>query len=429
VRAQAPDAALRAIVHDIDAKRIERTVRTLVGFGTRHTLSTQSDPARGIGAATRWVLAELQAAAATSAGRMTVAPQTFEQPAGARVPRPTSLTNVVATVRGASAPERIYLVSAHIDSRAGDVLAADQDAPGADDDASGVAVVLELARVLATRAPEATIVLTVVAGEEQGLLGSAWQAQQYRAAHADVEAMLTNDIVGSSVGDDGSRDPFTVRLFSEGVPTAETNAQAAMRQSVGGELDGPSRQLARFIKSVVENDATQMRVRMVFRRDRYLRGGDHVSYLQAGYAAVRLTEPAESFAHQHQDVRDEGGTRFGDLPQFVDCAYVARVARVNAAALWSLATAPATPRNVVMATRQLTNATELSWERGGEPDLAGYEVVWRETTDADWTQLVPVGEATHVILPHLSKDNVFLGVRAFDRAGHRSPVAFPLPQR
>jgi hypothetical protein len=279
------------------------------------------------------------------------------------------------------------------------------------------------------RAPAATIVLTVVSGEEQGLLGSGWQAKQLRAGGADVAAMITNDIVGSSVGEDGTRDPFTVRLFTEGVPTSETPTQAATRLSSGGEIDGPSRQLGRFIKSVAENDATRMRVRMVFRRDRYLRSGDHTSYLQAGYAAARLTEPNETFAHQHEDVRDDGKVRYGDLPEFVDFEYVARVARVNAAALWSLATGPAAPRNPVMVTRQLTNSTELSWERGRDPDLAGYEVVWRETSDADWTDLVPVGDATHVIVPRLSKDNVFVGVRAVDRAGHHSPVAFPLPQR
>jgi hypothetical protein len=220
-----------------------------------------------------------------------------------------------------------------------------------------------------------------------------------------------------------------VRLFTEGVPTTETAAQAALRQKIGGEVDGPSRQLGRFVKSVAQNDATGMRVRVVWRRDRFLRSGDHVSYLEQGYTAARFTEPNEIYAHQHQDVRvDDAGVRHGDLLDFVDFDFMAGVARVNAAALWSLAEAPRAPKNVVVLTKELTNSTELAWDRGAEPDLAGYEVVWRETTEADWTRAINVGDATHTTLPLFSKDNVFFGVRAYDRAGHRSPASFPLPK-
>jgi hypothetical protein len=239
--------------------------------------------------------------------------------------------------------------------------------------------------------------------------------------------MFTNDIVGSSTADDGSRDLYTIRLFAEGVPTSETPAQAAVRRSVGGENDSDTRQLARFVRDVADNDATGMRVRVIYRRDRYLRGGDHIPFLENGYPALRFTEPAEDFAHQHQDVRVENGRQFGDLPEFCDFAYTARVARVNAAALWTLAQAPGAPRGTRIVTSALTNSTRLVWSRGTEPDLAGYEVVWRETTAPEWTHVVEAGDVTSYEVD-LSKDNVFFGVRAVNRAGLRGPVAFPSPQ-
>jgi hypothetical protein len=223
------------------------------------------------------------------------------------------------------------------------------------------------------------------------------------------------------------RDRHTIRLFAEGVPTAETAAQAAIRRAVGGEVDGVSRQLGRFVKSVAENDETDMRIRFIYRRDRFLRASDHVSYLNNGYPAARFTEPHENFDHEHQDTRVENGVQFGDLVEFLDFSFMTRVTKVNAAALWSLAIGPGTPKNLKVVTQALTNTTELVWTRGTEPDLAGYEVVWRETTAPDWTHVVPVGDVTTASFPHFSKDNVFFGVRAVDSAGHRSPVAFPEP--
>jgi hypothetical protein len=427
LRNQPPDHELREILCQIDRGQLESTVRTLASFGTRHTLSSQTDPVRGIGAATTWITSQLQSYAAASNGRMTVEVQSFLQPAGPRIPVPTTITNVIATLRGSTNPERIYVVSGHIDSRVTDVLNGQADAPGADDDASGVAVIMELARILSKRQPEATLVFTAVAGEEQGLFGSAFQATAYKSAGADIEGMLSNDIVGASTAEDGTRDPHTLRLFTEGVPTSETAQQVAIRQAIGGEVDGISRQLGRFVKSVAENDATDMRIRVIYRRDRYLRGSDHVSYLQQGYPAARLTEPHETFAHEHQDVRVENGVQFGDLIEFVDFAYLERVAKVNAATFWSLAQGPGTPKGLKILTQVLTNDTDLTWTRGTEPDLAGYEVVWRETTDPEWTHVIPVGDVTSAHLPHFSKDNVFFGVRAVDRSGHASPVAFPVP--
>ena len=423
--AQQPDATLRALLREVDPDNLRRIVRTLVSFGTRHTLSSQDDPARGIGAARDWILAELQRYAEPSGGRMEVALQSYVQQPASRIPAPTRFTNVVATLRGSVRPERVYVVSGHYDSRVTDVMDATSDAPGADDDASGVAVAMELARLMATRRPEATIVFAAVAGEEQGLYGSAYLAQQFKDAGTDVQAMFTNDIVGASRADDGARDDRSLRLFTEGVPTDETPAEAAARRAIGGENDSPARQLGRFVTEVASNGATGMNVRVVYRRDRFLRGGDQIPFLERGFPAARFTEPNEDYAHQHQDVRVVDGVEYGDLEQFCDFDYLGRVTRVNGAVLWSLAQAPGTPQDVKVLTAELTNDTELTWAANAETDLDHYEVVWRPTTGADWTTVIDVGTATRARID-LSKDNVAFGVRAVDREGHRSPVAFPV---
>jgi len=421
------DPQLKAILREIDQRRIQATVDRLAAFGTRHTLSSQDDPVRGIGAARDWIFQELSAYAGQSGGRMTVEKQSFVQPVSSRIPTPTTITNVIATLKGGTSPERIYVVTGHYDSRCTDVMDFTSDAPGADDDASGVAAVLELARVMATRHSEATIVFAAVASEEQGLYGSDYMAQRYKDANADIQAMFSNDIIGTGDAHDGTaNDPYTVRLFVEGVPTSETPQQAATRLSVGGENDGASRQLGRFVADVADGPLTGMNVRVIWRRDRYLRGSDHISFLLRGYPAARLTEPRENFAHEHQNVRVENGVQYGDLVEFCDFGYITRVTKVNAAALWSLAQAPGTPKGVVIDTTQLTNQTTLRWARGTEADLAGYEVLWRETTAPDWQHVITAGDVSTVTID-LSKDNVFFGVRAVDRDGHRSPAAAPQP--
>jgi hypothetical protein len=427
---QEPDKGLRDLVRHVDADRIQATVLRLTQFGTRHTASSQTDPARGIGAATAWVFQQMQAIAATSSGRMTVQQQTFVQPVSNRIPVPTTITNVIATLKGNASPERFYVVTGHLDSRVTDVLDFTSDAPGADDDASGVAVVLELARLFATRQFGGTLVFATVAGEEQGLYGSTFMAAQFKAAGADVQGMFSNDIVGASQAWDGTRpDPHTVRLFVEGIPTAATSNQIAIMQAVGGENDGLSRQLGRFVQDVAPRELTDMNIRLIWRRDRYLRASDHVSFQGQGYPAARFTEPRENFNHEHQDTQVVNGVQLGDLIQFVDSGYIARVAKVNGAALWSLATAPGTPKNLLIhATAPPNfsgiNTTTLTWNANSEPSLAGYEVVTRETTAPDWTNAIDVGNVTTVTLD-MSKDNVQFGLRAIDQAGHRSPVAFP----
>jgi hypothetical protein len=427
LRPQRPDRELRAILAEIDEDRIEATVRKLVSFGTRHTLSTQTDPHRGIGAARDWIAAELGRYAARSGGRMTVTVPSYIQQPASRIPTPTRISNVVATLRGSTDPNRVYVVTGHYDSRVTDVLNFTSDAPGADDDASGVAVSMELARVMATHRPDATIIFAAVAGEEQGLYGSTFLAQQLKDAGADVQGMFTNDIVGSSRGDDGSRDRHSVRLFAQGIPPNEDPVRAATRLSIGGENDSPARELARFVTEVADPRATDARVRVIYRLDRYLRGGDHRPFLEQGFPAARFTEPRENFAHQHQDVRVENGVQFGDLPQFCDFGYIARVAKTNASALWSLAQGPGTPKDVFIDATVLTNDTVLLWSRGTDADLAGYEVVWRPTTAPFWTHVIRVGDVTQATIK-LSKDNVIFGVRAVDRTGHRSPATFPFPK-
>jgi hypothetical protein len=425
------DADIARIVSEINARNIERTILKLVSFGTRNTLSAQDNPTRGIGAARDYLYDEFQKIAAATDGRLTVEKQTFEQPVAPRVPKPTILTNVVATLKGTqpASENRLYVVSGHYDSMCTSPTNAECDAPGANDDASGTAAVLEMARVMSKYKFDATIVFMTVAGEEQGLLGSTYFAEQAKQKKLDIEAMFTNDIIGNSLSMSGVRDREGVRVFSEGVPSSETAEEANVRRSVGGENDSASRQLARFIKEMSEPYVRGITVRLMYRRDRYLRGGDHIPFLERGFAAVRFTEPSENYNHQHQNVRVENNLQYGDLPQFDDYGYIAQVARINAAALAALARAPAAPKGVGILTKRLTNDTDLQWTANAEPDLAGYEIVWRETTSPAWTNSRVVGNVTSFTTQGMSKDNYFFGVRAVDREGHRSPASYPKPVR
>ena len=424
-----PDPEIAKMVKEVSAKNIEATIRKLVSFGTRNTLSEQDNPTRGIGAARDWIYAEFQRISADCGNCLAVEKQSFLQPKAARVPEPTTLTNVIATLKGATDPDRIYLVSGHYDSMCTSPTDATCDAPGANDDASGTATSIELARVMSKRKFDATIVFMTVPGEEQGLLGATYFAQQAVEKKTNIEAMFTNDIIGGVTTQKNSPNRNRVRVFSEGVPSNETEQQAGTRRSVGGENDSASRQLARYIKEQGDRYLKNFKVWMIYRRDRYLRGGDHIPFVERGFAGVRFTEADEDYTHQHQNVRTEGGVFYGDTLEFVDFEYTANVARVNLIALASLAHAPAKPKNVAIVTTRLTNDTELKWDAGTDTDLASYEVVWRDTTAAEWTDSVAVGNVTSFVIKARSKDNYFFGVRAVDRSGNKSPVVYPRPVR
>lgn len=420
---------IKQIVAEISPKRIEAYVARLVGFGTRHTMSETDSDTRGIGAARRWIKSELERCGAGT--RLEVAFDSHVAPVSARISRPTEIVNVVATLPGTqqASKDRLYVVSGHYDSRVSDVMNYTDDAPGANDDASGTAAVMELACVMAKHKFDATLVFMTVAAEEQGLLGARHWAEQARKNNLNIAGMFTNDIIGSSTADDGKVDNKQVRLFSQSIPaTKEMSETVRQLVATGGDSDSLPRQLARHTKEQGERYVKDFKVSVIHRADRYLRGGDHMPFLEQGYAALRFSEPAEDFAHQHQDLRTESGKVYGDLAKFNDYDYIAKVARVNGAVLASLALAPAAPQNVKLRTDKLTNDSTLVWQANPEPDLAGYRVVWRDTTAADWQGAKWVGKVTEATID-LSKDNVFFGVQAVDKDGNVSVATYPLPQR
>ncbi len=428
------DPEVGDMVKAVSPERIQRSIFVLASFKTRHTLSDPLPSGDGIGGAASWIHAEMERASKESGGRLRVELDSFEQPpAPPRVPAAVGITNIVATLPGTDPDPagRILVVSGHYDSMPSNVFDSTSAAPGADDDGSGVAAVIELAHVMSHHKFAATIVFLAVAGEEQGLHGSTHWAQAARERNADIEAMLDNDIIGSSRSQDGTIDRGTVRLFAQGVPpTAAPDDRLLALLRAGGENDTPPRELARAIREIAEAYVPSLKVRVIYRADRYLRGGDHLPFLERGYPAVRFTEPAEDYHRQHQDVREEKGVKYGDTPDHVDFGYTADVARVNLAALAVLARAPAPPQAVQIEAARLENDTTLRWEPGTEADLAGYRIVWRETTAPSWEHSMEVPKGvTRVTVKGVSKDNVIFGVEAFDTAGHSSPAVFPTARR
>jgi hypothetical protein len=424
------DPQITAALADVSAQRIQANIEKLASFQTRLTLSAQ-DPdsikaGHGIGAAREWIKAEFERYSHDCGGCLEVKTDSFTENPGDRIPKPTVITNVYAVLNGTDpeSAKRIVLVTGHYDSRNSDTFDASGIAPGANDDGSGTAVSLECARVLSKLKVPATIIFLTVAGEEQGLNGSAHFAKMAKDQGWDIEAALNNDIVGGDRSP--QQNPGIVRVFSEGVPLAATDTEVRRIRNLGGENDSASRQLARYIAEVSRTYKTAAKPLIVFRLDRYLRGGDHISFNEQGYSAVRFTEYREDYNHQHQNVRMENGIEYGDLPKFVNFDYVANVARVNAAALASLASAPAPPAKVRLQTKQLENDSTLTWE--ASPSGASYEVLWRDTASPEWEHAQPVGNVTHATLP-LSKDNVIFAVRAVDGAGHRSLPVVPQPER
>lgn len=418
-------AGLGEMADSVDPAQLRSTIQQLVGFGTRHTMSDTQSATRGIGAARRWVQERFRQISAGCGGCLEVVTpsQTFTGP---RLPKPTEVMDVVGIQRGTSNPNRVILITGHLDSRVTDIMNATSDAPGADDDASGVAAAIKAARVLSRRRYPATLVFAALSGEEQGLYGGKVLADYAKAQGWQVEADLNNDIVGSSRGQDGVHDNTVVRVFSEGTKATETAAQADKRRYNGGEVDSPSRNLARYIAGLAERHLNNFRVEMVYRTDRYGRGGDQVSFLEQGFPAVRFTEGHEDYTHQHQDVRVEDGVRFGDSIEFVDFDYLAQVTRVNVLALAAMARAPAPPRGVHVA-GAVTSDTTLTWEPVS--GAAGYKVWWRATTDARWrfSRWVPAvqGPMNNVVLKNVVIDDWFFGVSAVSAEGDESPVVFP----
>ncbi|MBL4676025.1 MAG: M28 family metallopeptidase [Mucilaginibacter sp.] len=425
-----PDANISRMVDEVSSKNIETIIRKLVNFKTRHTLSDTTSKTEGIGAARNWIKAEYERYAAASNGRMKVTFDEFVQPKGNRIDKATPMKNVLAILKGTdTADKRVYIISGHYDSRATDVMDAKSFAPGAVDDASGTAVSMELARVMAKRQFPATVIFMAVVGEEQGLYGSGNVAKRAKAEGWPIDAMLNNDIVGNTYGmETGLKDNRSVRIFSEGVPAAETEKEASIRNSVGGENDSPARELARYIKEVGERYVEQLDVKLIYRRDRYLRGGDHTPFSQQGFTAVRVTEMNEDFNRQHQDVRKDKGTDYGDLPDFADYDYIQKVARMNLSVLANLALAPGRPQSVGIVTSGLTNKTQLKWEAptsGKTP--AGYYVLMRETISPYWEKKFYVtGTSANI---GYSKGNYLFAIQAVDADGHESIPVFPKPVR
>lgn len=422
-----PQPLVQDVMRTITPESAIAHVERLASFGTRHTLSDTVSETRGIGAARRWLKSTLERYAA-SGGRMVVSFDEFDVPPMPRMPQGGKVVNVMAVLPGAmpEAADRLYYVVGHFDSRNSDGMDVSGDAPGANDDASGTSVVLECARALADKRLDATVVFLCTAGEEQGLVGARFHAEAAKGAGKVVMGVLSNDIVGDPFGPGGDKSMTTahlIRLFSEGLPRTATAEEYARIRTLAAESDSPGRQLARFIAEVARREETAVKPMLVFRPDRFLRGGDHSAFAEVGYPAVRFTEVHEDYAKQHQDVRTENGKVIGDLPEFVDAEYLANVARLNAAALVHLANAPRPPANVRVITAELAYDTTLRWEACPEPDVAGYEVVWRETTAAEWQHAKDVGAALEATIAE-NKDNVFFGVRAYDRDGYRSPVAF-----
>ena len=459
------DPAIAAALAQVSPARIEATITRLVSFRSRNTLSSMTPdlpPGTGINAAADWIASEFTRISADCGNCLEVKRDTFTEPGApnTRITAPTRLTNVYAVLHGSDPAQasRRVLVTGHYDSRATDVADPREPAPGANDDASGVAVSLECARVLSKLKLPATLVFVAVAGEEQGLNGSRHLARLAKSESWQLEAVLNNDIVGGdTTPGDTLADKSVVRVFSEGVPGATTPEQLRRILALGAESDSTSRELARSVAETARTYFTPTQQRapaaapgharsnvmrslpafhpvLIFRRDRFLRGGDHTSFNDEGFAAVRFTEWRENFNHQHQNVRTENGTEFGDLLQFDDFPYIANVARLNAAELATLAAAPGPPEKVEVDTHGLDNDTLLRWQPpAGAPAGTRYEVVWRDTSAPLWTSVQVVGlkdagAATELKLP-ISKDNVVFAVRSVDPAGHRSPAVLPQPAR
>lgn len=422
------DPAIEKMVGEINRDSLKSYIVQMVSYGTRNTLSTQSDPKRGIGAARNWVLSRFNEYARNSNGRMQAFIDTVTLgPDGRRVDRKIVLGNVVARLKGTDENDnRIFIISGHLDNMRTNVMDSIGDAPGANDDASGVAAVLECARIMSRYSFPATIIFVAVSGEEQGLLGANYMAEKAKKENWNIEAVLNNDIMGSNNSSETLNiNNNKLRVFSEAFSVMDTGRAALNIRNLGLENDGKARQLARYIKEVGERYVDNMEIVMIYRNDRFLRGGDHTPYVQRGFAAVRFTEMNENYQHQHQDVRVENGIQYGDLVEFMDFEYLRKNTAVNLSNLANLAKSPSQPLEVKVETKKLTNFTSLSWavSRSGKPK--GYYILMRETTSAVWQKKFFTTE-TKMDLPY-SKDNYFFAVQSVSIEGNEGLPVMPVP--
>lgn len=424
------DPEIEKMVNAISADSLKMYIQKMVSFGTRHTMSTVTDPKQGIGAAREWVVSKFKEFAKQSNSRMTAMVDTTTLlPDGRRISKPVNLGNAMAILKGTNpADQRIFIISGHLDSRVTDVMNATASAPGANDDASGVAAVLECARIMSKYEFSATIIFVAVSGEEQGLLGANFLAGKAKDQNWIIEAVLNNDIMGSNNSSETMIiDNTKVRVFSEGLPAYELDKNGANIRNLGLENDGKSRQLARYVKEIGERYVDNIEVVMVYRNDRFLRGGDHTPFVQKGFAAVRITEMNENFEHQHQDIRTEKGIQYGDLPEFMDFVYLAKNTGINMSSLANLAKAPSMPLEVKIETRNLTNYSLLSWKQPASGKVKGYYVLVRETTSSVWQKKIFTTE-TNMKLAY-SKDNYFFAIQSVNENGNESLPVVPTPGR
>ncbi len=424
------DPEIKKMVSEVSASNMETTIRKLVSFGTRHTLSDTKSNTRGIGAAQRWVKAEFDKYALASNGRLTAKIDYFTVKAdGKRIATDSQLGNVMATLKGTDpTDDRVLIISGHLDSRATDVMNTTIDAPGANDDGSGVAALMEISRIMCKREYPFTIIFVAVVGEEQGLYGAKHLADKAKEENWNVVAMLNNDMIGNSLSNGtGLRDNLNVRVFSETIPYLETEAEAKIRKATNRENDSPSRQLARYIKTTTSQYVDQLNINLVYRNDRFLRGGDHTPFCQNGFTAIRFCEMNENYDHQHQDVRLEKGTQYGDLPEFMDFEYMRKVTCANLATLSNLGWSPKSPKSVGIKINELTNFSDLVWTAPEGKPVYGYNILIRETSASQWEKTIFVKDSA-VTIPY-SKDNYFFAVQAVDELGHASLPIFPVPVR
>jgi hypothetical protein len=424
------DPEIKKMITEVQAKNLEATVNKLVSFGTRHTLSDTKSKTRGIGAAQTWVKSEFDKYALASDGRLTATIDYFTIKAdGRRIATDSQLGNVMATLKGTDpTDDRVLIISGHLDSRVTDVMNTKSDAPGANDDGSGVAAVMELAKIMSKRSFPSTIIFVAVTGEEQGLYGSRHLAELAKEENWNIVAMLNNDMIGNSLSSGTNlRDNTKVRVFSEATPYLETQEEAKMRKLTNRDNDSPSRLLARYIKTVTDQYVDQLEINLVYRNDRFLRGGDHTPFSQNGFSAVRFCEMNENFEHQHQDLRTENAVKYGDLPEFMDFEYLRKIAASNLATLSNLASAPKAPTNVGIEVKDLTNFSTLVWTAPEGKKVYGYQVLIRETSETNWQKSIFVTD-TKATIPY-SKDNFLFAVQTIDELGHASLPVFPVPIR